>query len=213
MAVVQTISAKGWDSFFAGCLKKRVGFREYNALVEEKWQKVPVTGAACIGSLLRQDRPATTIDPRFIGYVEQLVKSGKVDIPDVLNCILPTFEDLSADEAAIAAAIQHGRKAYEASILEGLNHELVARRRKPPNFSARASAIRTLKPFKAWLAYLTKSFSNSEALTGPFLEVVDAFGQFAVSYISWLSVVGVIDSQIPKGDQLCNYLVHAAVSV
>ena len=199
MAIVQKGGTNGWDHFFASCLKNRIGFREFNALVEEEWKEAPVSGTACIGSLLRQEHSASTIDPRFTGYVELLVRSGKVDIPDVLDSILRTFEDLSTDEAAIAAAIQHGRKAYEASILEGLNHELTARRQKPANNSARVCAIRTLKPFTAWLLYLTKSFGNSQALTGPSLEVVDAFGQLAVSYISWLSVVGVLDHQVPKG--------------
>ena len=198
MAVVQ--KTKEWDDFFAGCLRKRIGLREFNALVELKWQKAPVSGAACIGTLLRQDRSAIAIDPRFTGYVESLVESGKVDIPDVLDSILRTFEDLSADEAAIAAAIQHGKKAYEASILEGLIQELAASRRKSPNNATRACAIRTLKPFTAWLVYLLKSFGQSDALASPLLEVVDAFGHFAVAYMSWLSVVGVLDHQVPKGN-------------
>ena len=200
MAVVQKQETKEWDEFFAGCLRTRIGFHEFNALVELKWQKAPISGTACIGSLLRQDRSAIAIDPRFSGYVESLVESGKVDIPDVLDSILRTFEDLTADEAAIAAAIQHGKKAYEASILDGLIQELATSRRKSPSNVTRACAIRTLKPFTTWLVYLLKSFRQSAALTSPLLEVVDAFGHFAVAYMSWLSDVGVLDHQVPKGN-------------
>ena len=201
MTEMLPVKSKGielWDGVFSNCLKERTGFAEFQNLIRETSCKVPISGQACINSLMRQDRSAE-IDPRLLGYVEILVQSGKVDVQNVLSCVLHMLQKSSVDEIATAKAIACGRRSYEACILQGLTHELSINGRDPVEISARVKAIHILRPLTAWLTFFSMSYDNANALSGPALEVADTFGRLLATYINSLSLVGILDGGAPKG--------------
>ncbi|KAL9120982.1 MAG: hypothetical protein Q9187_002457 [Circinaria calcarea] len=208
MLPVQSKEIGKWDEVFSNCLKNRIGFSKFRSLIVETSCKVPISGQACIESLMRQDRPAE-IDPRLLVYVQILVQSGQVDIRDVLTCVLQMFKKSSLDETTTERAIACGRQSYEACILQGLAHELSINGRDP-DASIRTKFIHILKPLTAWLSYFSMSYDGTNAPSGPALEVADAFGRLLATYINSLSLVGILDGGPPKAfkKSLGRYLPH-----
>ena len=198
---MQPKGAKVWDQLFSKCLEKRTSFSEFKVLVEDASRQTPVAGRVCIRSLMRQDRPAI-LDPRLISYIEILLQSGTVDIPDVLEYVLQMFMKSSIDEGVISLTVQHGRKSYEAAIMNLLTHEISVDDRKLTSDSGRIKLVYILKPFASWLSFFSQTFNDAAPLSGPQLDVADAFGQFAVSYINKLSLSGILDHGAPKSMQL-----------
>ena len=195
---VQPKGAKIWDELFSKCLEERTEFSKFEVLVENASRHTPVSGKTCIESLMRQSRPVI-LDPRLVTYVELLLQSGKIDVPDVLDCVLQAFMKSSVNEVATTLATERGRKSYEACILQVLTHQLSVNERMSGDVPRRIGAIHTLKPFAAWLAFFSGAFNNAPTLSNPKLEVADAFGHFTVSYINSLSLVGILDNGAPKG--------------
>lgn len=198
MLPLKSKGTETWDGVFSNCLKERTGFAEFKNLIKETSCNVPISGQACIDSLLRQDH-SVEIDPRLLGYVEILLQTGKVDVQNVLFCVLQMFQKSSVDEIATAKAVACERRSYEACILQGLTHELTINGRDPVETSARTKAIHILRPLTAWLMFFSISYDDANALSGPALEVADAFGRLLATYINSLSLVGLLDGGAPKG--------------
>ena len=203
MLPVQSKEIEKWDEVFSNCLKNRIGFSEFRSLVVETSCKVPISGQACIESLMRQERP-TEIDPRLLGYVEILVQSGQADVRDVLICVLQMFKKSSVDETTTERAIVCTRQSYEACILQGLVHELSNNGREPDT-SIRTKLVHILKPLTAWLSYFSMSYDDTNSPSGPALEVADAFGRLLATYINSLSLVGILAGDPPKGNVQHSY--------
>ncbi|KAF1973144.1 mediator of RNA polymeras-like protein II transcription subunit 5 [Bimuria novae-zelandiae CBS 107.79] len=76
---------KEWDVFFTKCLENRIPVEIFAAAATQLHARSPVPGQKLAGLLLKPRAAGTTsVDPRVIVYVEQLLTLKKVDAFDVL---------------------------------------------------------------------------------------------------------------------------------
>ena len=193
--------AKGveiWDEVFSRCLQERVDFPEFVKLIVKASSKAPVSGQVCLSSLMKHDH-VSVVDPRLLIYVELLLQKGIVDIPDVLSLVLQMFGVSVARHVVAMSPPRSGRKSYEVPMLNLVTHELSENRKNSSDSNAKTKAIAISRPFGQWLAFFSRNFNSVDGLSGSALEVANALGQFAVSFINHLSLVGLLDGKITDG--------------
>ena len=182
---------KRLDAFFKRCLDESIWFDKYKKLLEIELRGSNVEPEECLDCLLRQDRLAF-FRPRVISYAEILLAEKYIDIPAILRCTLKLWKRRSQNVKLIKTFIKNQRESWEAKLLE-LATKQIAR-------STREEVLYMLKPLLEWMEFYAKAFALDRELAGPpeigpLRDAADAIAVFTITYISFLSAVGILNGK------------------
>ena len=188
-------SEKRLDAFFKRCVDESLWLDKFRELLKIEMRGSNVEPEDCLECLLRQDK-LSFFRPHVISYVETLLTEKYIDIPAILCCTLRLWKQRSHNSKLIKNSIKNQRESWEAKLLE-LATKQVAR-------STREDALSILKPLLDWMSFYTSAFSIGQELAGPpevgpLRDTADAIAVFTITYISYLSAVGIL-SGAAKGE-------------
>ena len=183
------------DAFFKRCLDESIWFDKYKKLLDIEMRNTNVESEQCLDCLLRQDKLGF-FRPRVISYAEILLAEKYIDIPAILRCTLSLWKRRSQNAKLIKTFIKNQRESWEAKLLE-LATKQVAR-------STRDEVLYILKPLAEWMDFYAKTFAHGQELAGPpevgpLRDAADAIAVFTITYISYLSAVGILNGKA-KGE-------------
>ena len=174
--------------FFKKCINESVWPEKFRELLKVEMRGNNVEPEMCFECLLRQDK-LSFFRPRIISYAEILLAEKYIDISAILHCTLRLWKQRSQDAKFIKTSIKNQRESWEAKFLE-LATKQVAR-------SSREDALYILKPLVEWMAFYANGFAHGQELAGPaevgpLRDAADAIALFTITYINYLSAVGVL---------------------
>ena len=196
------------DAFFKGCLDESIWLDKFIELLKIEMRGNEVEPEKRLECLLRQDKLGF-YRPRMISYAETLLAEKYIDIPAILRCTLRLWKQRSQNTKLIKTFIKNQRESWEAKLLE-LAEKQVAR-------NTRDDALYILKPLVEWMDFYANAFAPGQELAGPpevgpLRDVADAITVFTITYISYLSAVGIM-SGTAKGESNDRVVINAPKSV
>ena len=192
MSSQEAIATKQWEEFFKENLRARADFRLFKDATVVQDTRFPLDRQLIVDTLMKSNLFVRTVDPRFTGYVEVLLKTGKIRIENVLNSILAPLEASLSNPNQI---ISKSGGALEVAVIRVLTDE-VSENGNPKTRLASVSIMKALVP---WLSMFQRTYDGSNSLAQSLLDIGDALGQFIATFFNSLALRGIMGGNPPKG--------------
>ena len=208
-----------WERLVSRCLQQRLPPAKLEKFATLLTARTPLSPASLADILLRPRSPAVTgFDPLIPLYVERLLESNRLRLPDILLVLLQRSRyhhssgvaDVEREEDALATdARWHNSAELEETILLRVARILMLARAP----QTRAEGWSLLKTAADWMTAVVASStrdqmmrdmsgSTAPVLTPDDMAVTDALGTFVVALVENLRIVNLLSGPGPKGPSI-----------